>query len=87
MNWVTIIRLLLSIVNSIMDWVDDDKQQEIGRDQVIKKSLIDLAVKAKIAKKIDIGITNVSDDELADILHDYYRTDDSTTDKQGGGST
>lgn len=74
-NIVTIIRLLLSVVSLLIRRADDAKQQEIGKDELIREQLAGMAVRLRIAKEIDVSVSSMSDDDIDRVLQSYYRAE------------
>lgn len=68
-----VVRALLQIVALIMKNQSDNQQRQIGADQVVKQTLIDIAVNAGIAKKIDDASRDWGVNDIDERLSKYYR--------------
>lgn len=73
--WLTIIRLLLTIVAAIIKSRSDKQQQQIGADRVVSKTLLELALRTRVAKEIDLDSNEWSADDVDSILQRYYRNE------------
>ncbi len=70
---VQVILALLKIVTAIMKSRSDKEQQEIGRNDEIRKQLAELAVRSNIARQIEIDSQHWDASHVDDILRKYYR--------------
>lgn len=73
MDWIAIVRLLLGIVNTVVQRLDDAKQQEIGKDAVVKEQLESLVEHLSLAKTIDDRVDRMSDTDVDHVLRNDYR--------------
>lgn len=79
MSWLKIITVLLQIVAAIIKSRSDKEQQRIGADSVVKQTLVDIAINAGIAKKIDDASRDWGVNDIDERLSKYYR-DEPTED-------
>jgi hypothetical protein len=68
-----VIRALLQIVALVIKNQSDKEQQRIGADSVIKQTLVDIAINARIAKKIDDASRDWGVNDIDQRLSKYYR--------------
>lgn len=73
MDWIAIVRLLLGIVNTVVQRLDDAKQQEIGKDAVVKEQLEGLVKSLGHAKFIDDRVDRMSDADVDNVLRNDFR--------------
>lgn len=71
--YAVLFKLLLTGLSFVSKKLDERQQRAIGRDREVKKILAEIAMRSRIAKKIDVQSSNLSDDAVASILHEYYR--------------
>ncbi len=72
---VTAIKLLLGIVSLLMRWADEAKLKKVGEDAYVRKTLVELSVRSRIAKQIDVSAAGLNDTDVNRILRDYYRNE------------
>jgi hypothetical protein len=73
MGWLTILRLVLSIANSIAEVVRDKQLLDAGEAKATAKALADTAETLGVAKAVKARLANASEAEIDDILKDDYR--------------
>ena len=75
MSWVLVIQLLLKLTNLVMNKISEQELRKVVEDEIIRKQLVDLSIKSKISKAIDLNIGNATDDDIDRILQRHYRAE------------
>lgn len=70
---VQIIKGLLTIVSLLMKWADEQQLKQIGADENVKQQLAEMAIRTRVAKRIDLGSEHYTADDIERILHKHYR--------------
>lgn len=73
MSWLKVVILLLQLVTTIVRSRSDKEQQEIGKNELVRQQLAELAVRTQIARKIDLDSEGWDREHIDRILHDRFR--------------
>ncbi len=76
MWWLRVVIMLLQLVTAIVKSRSDKEQQEIGKNDLVKQQLAELAVRTKIARRIEIDSSDWDREHIDSILSKYYRDGD-----------
>ena len=73
MSWITVLRLVLSIVNKIAEVIRDKQLMDAGEAIAVSKALADTAETLGLAKAVKARLAGSSEAEIDAILADDYR--------------
>lgn len=76
--WIRIVHALFSLVLYIVKRRSEAEQREIGRNEVIQRQLVEIALRTRIAREINEDSTGYNRDDIDRIMHKYYRADDDS---------
>lgn len=71
--WLQIVIALLKIIIAVVKSRSDEEQKEIGRNEIVKQLLADIAVRSGVARKIEIDSLGWDREHIDSILHNNYR--------------
>ena len=81
MTWLFIIKTLLSIVSTIVETINREKLMALGADSEIKRQLEKINEQLGIATRIEKDVADLPDDDLANELSKYVRTDNAPNER------
>lgn len=73
MGWAMLVKALLQLVILFVQRMDDEKQRQLGRDEIVRKSLAELVVATQSAKAVDVASASWTVDDVNRILRDSFR--------------
>lgn len=68
-----LVKALLQLVILFVQRMGDEKQRQLGRDEIVRKSLAELVVATQSAKAVDVASASWTADDVNRILRDSFR--------------